>query len=119
MLKTNGCLATRNPIADLIALNRAVAAYTGPYTSCGDCSLKRCSAHARSHGISSELASRSVDAVFSESAAKMYTTVQIGGCDRIVGALANVGYYITDTTVGNILKRHGLDVPPDKPKRTT
>ena len=49
----------------------------------------------------------------------MYTTVQIGGCDRIVGALANVGYYITDTTVGNILKRHGLDVPPDKPKRTT
>ena len=30
------------------------------------------------------------------------------GYDRIVGALANLGYTISDQTVGNILKRHGL-----------
>src|SRR2546425_272864 len=29
------------------------------------------------------------------------------GYDRIVGALANLGYTISDQTVGNILKRHG------------
>jgi transposase InsO family protein len=43
----------------------------------------------------------------------------IGGYDRIVGALANVGYHITDTTVGNILKRHGIDIPPHRPRKTT
>jgi putative transposase len=30
------------------------------------------------------------------------------GYDRIVGALANLGYVISDQTVGNILHRHGL-----------
>jgi putative transposase len=30
------------------------------------------------------------------------------GYDRIVGALANLGYTVSDQTVGNILKRHGL-----------
>ena len=30
------------------------------------------------------------------------------GYDRIVGALANLGYTISDQTMGNILKRHGL-----------
>ena len=29
------------------------------------------------------------------------------GYDRIVGALANLGYAISDQSVGNILKRHG------------
>ena len=29
------------------------------------------------------------------------------GYDRIQGALANVGYHISDSTVGNILKAHG------------
>jgi Homeodomain-like domain len=29
------------------------------------------------------------------------------GYDRLVGALANLGYTISDQTVGNILKRHG------------
>src|SRR5262249_51898523 len=32
------------------------------------------------------------------------------GYDRIVGALTNLGYTISDQTVGNILKRHGI--PP-------
>ena len=38
------------------------------------------------------------------------------GYDRIVGALANLGYTISDQTVGNILKRHGI---PPAPKRKT
>ena len=39
------------------------------------------------------------------------------GYDRIVGALGNVGYEITDTTVGNILKRNGIPpVPKRKPE---
>src|SRR5215831_127636 len=37
------------------------------------------------------------------------------GYDRIAGAVANLGYRISDQTVGNILKRH--DIPP-APKRT-
>jgi hypothetical protein len=35
------------------------------------------------------------------------------GYDRIVGALANLGYRISDQSVGNILKRHGI---PPKPR---
>ena len=34
------------------------------------------------------------------------------GFDRIQGALANVGYRISDTTVGNILKAHGIPPAP-------
>jgi putative transposase len=36
------------------------------------------------------------------------------GYDRIVGAMANLGYKVSDQTVGNILRRH--DIPP-APKR--
>lgn len=36
------------------------------------------------------------------------------GYDRIQGALANVGYCISDTTVGNILKAHGIQPAPDR-----
>ena len=39
------------------------------------------------------------------------------GYDRIQGALASVGYHITDTTVGNILKSHGIEPAPNR-KRT-
>ena len=38
------------------------------------------------------------------------------GFDRIQGALANVGYYISDTTVGNVLKQHGIEPAPDRQK---
>ena len=34
------------------------------------------------------------------------------GYDRIVGALSNIGYDITDTTVGNVLKRNGFPPAP-------
>ena len=41
------------------------------------------------------------------------------GYDRIVGALANLGYTISDQTVGNILKRHGIPPAPTRKKTTT
>ena len=41
------------------------------------------------------------------------------GYDRIVGALANLGYTISDQTVGNILKRHGIPPAPERTKTTT
>ena len=39
------------------------------------------------------------------------------GFDRIQGALSNVGYNISDTTVGNILKAQGIEPAPTR-KRT-
>jgi hypothetical protein len=41
------------------------------------------------------------------------------GYDRIVGALANLDDTISDQTVGNILKRHGLPPAPERQKTTT
>ena len=40
------------------------------------------------------------------------------GYDRIVGALANLGHDLSDQTVGNILRRHGI-APAPKRSRTT
>jgi hypothetical protein len=40
------------------------------------------------------------------------------GYDRIVGALANLGHRLSDQTVGNILRRHGM-APAPKRSRTT
>jgi putative transposase len=41
------------------------------------------------------------------------------GYDRIQSALANVGYHISDTTVGNVLKAHGIEPAPDRQRQTT
>ena len=41
------------------------------------------------------------------------------GYDRIQGALKHLGYSISDQTVGNILKRHGLQPAPERQKTTT
>jgi len=41
------------------------------------------------------------------------------GYDRIQGALANVGYRISDTTVGNLLKAHGIEPAPQRKRQTT
>ena len=40
------------------------------------------------------------------------------GYDRIQGALANLGFHISDTTVGNILKAHGIEPAPERASRT-
>ena len=42
-----------------------------------------------------------------------------GGYDRIVGALHPLGYSISDQTVGNLLKRHGILPAPERKKTTT
>jgi putative transposase len=41
------------------------------------------------------------------------------GYDRIVGALRHLGYTISDQTVGNILKRHGMSPAPERQKTRT
>ena len=41
------------------------------------------------------------------------------GYDRIQGALKHLGYTISDQTVGNILKRHGIPSSPERKKTTT
>ena len=37
----------------------------------------------------------------------------------MVGALANLGHQVSDQTVGNILKRHGLGPAPERKRHTT
>jgi putative transposase len=41
------------------------------------------------------------------------------GYDRIVGALKHLGYTISDQTVGNILKRHGIAPAPHRQQTMT
>src|SRR5436305_6075516 len=41
------------------------------------------------------------------------------GYDRIVGALANLGYKVCDQTVGNVLHRHALPPAPERKHTTT
>jgi putative transposase len=41
------------------------------------------------------------------------------GYDRIAGALRHLGYTISDQTVGNILKRHGMSPAPERQKTRT
>jgi transposase InsO family protein len=41
------------------------------------------------------------------------------GYDRIAGALANLGLRVSDQTVGNVLKRHGIAPAPERKKTTT
>ena len=41
------------------------------------------------------------------------------GYDRIDGALAHLGYAISNQTVGNVLKRHGIPTAPERKKTTT
>ena len=41
------------------------------------------------------------------------------GYDRIAGALANLGHEVSDQTVGNVLRRHGMPPAPDRKRTTT
>jgi hypothetical protein len=41
------------------------------------------------------------------------------GYDRIVGALANLGHAVSDQTVGNVLRRHGIPPAPQRRHTTT
>jgi putative transposase len=41
------------------------------------------------------------------------------GYDRIQGALANLNHQVSDQTIGNILKEHGIEPAPDRKRRTS
>jgi putative transposase len=41
------------------------------------------------------------------------------GYDRIVGTLANLGHFVSDQTVGNILRRYGLAPAPKRSQKMT
>src|SRR4051812_29916512 len=41
------------------------------------------------------------------------------GYDRIVGALANLGHAVSDQTLGNILRRYGIQPAPKRSQHTT
>ena len=41
------------------------------------------------------------------------------GYDRIVGALTNLGHRLSDQTVGNILRRHGIAPAPKRSPTTS
>ena len=41
------------------------------------------------------------------------------GYDRISGALKNLGHRVSDTTVGNVLRKHGVPSVPERKKETT
>src|SRR5512138_4044337 len=41
------------------------------------------------------------------------------GYDRIAGALVNIGYHVSDQTVGNILRRHGIAPAPKRSRNTS
>ena len=41
------------------------------------------------------------------------------GYDRIAGALTNLGHEISDQTVGNVLRRHGLPPAPERKRTST
>ncbi len=43
---------------------------------------------------------------------RMATKNEGWGYDRIQGALKNLGYYISDTTVGNVLKENAIEPAP-------
>jgi len=41
------------------------------------------------------------------------------GYDRIQGALANLGHRVSETTVANILRAHGIEPAPDRRRQST
>jgi len=59
-----------------------------------------------------------IDAAIEQLIVRMAKDNSDWGYDRIAGALANLGHNVSDQTVGNVLKRHGL-VPAPERKRTT
>jgi transposase InsO family protein len=59
-----------------------------------------------------------VDKELEDWVVKMAKENRSWGYDRIVGALAELGYDISDQTVGNILKRRGIPSAPERNKTT-
>jgi putative transposase len=59
-----------------------------------------------------------IDAELEALVVRMARENRAWGYDRIVGALGNLGCTVSDQTVGNILKRHGMAPAPER-KTTT
>jgi hypothetical protein len=62
---------------------------------------------------------RCIDKEIEDLVVRMARDNRSWGYDRIVGALANLGYTVSDQTVGNILKRHGIPPAPERMKTVT
>src|SRR4029453_10201631 len=60
-----------------------------------------------------------IDPVMEALVVRMARENRAWGYDRIVGALHNLGYTMSDQTVGNILKRHGIPPAPERKKSMT
>jgi Homeodomain-like domain len=58
-----------------------------------------------------------IDDEVEQSVVRMAKENSAWGYDRIVGAMANLSYRLSDQTVGNILQRHGIPPAPER-KRT-
>ena len=61
----------------------------------------------------------SVDGTIAQLIVRVATDNRDWGYDRIAGALANLGYAVSDQTVGNILTRHGIPPAPARKHTTT
>ena len=57
-----------------------------------------------------------VDEEIEELLVRIATENRSWGYDRIAGAMANLGNRVSDQTVGNILKRHGMGPAPERRK---
>ena len=60
----------------------------------------------------------SVDRELEHLIVRLATENRDWGYDRIAGALANLGRAVSEQTVGNILKRHGIPTAPERKKTT-
>jgi len=60
-----------------------------------------------------------VDCEIEELVVRMAKENVTWGYDRIVGALANLGYTLSDETVANILRRNGIPPAPERKHTTT
>ena len=60
-----------------------------------------------------------VDGELEQLVVRMATENRDRGYDRIVGALANLGHELSDETLGNILRRHGIAPAPQRKHTTT
>ncbi len=60
-----------------------------------------------------------IDKEIEELVVRLATENRSWGYDRIAGAVANLGYKVSDQTVGNILNRHGISPAPEREKKTT
>jgi putative transposase len=60
-----------------------------------------------------------IDREIEELIVRMAEEKRCWGYDRIVGALANLGYVVSDQTVGNVLRRRGVPPAPERKCTTT